>query len=346
MRDLLIDACTRILQEHEFRAQAQPESGTMSWELWAALEQTGFTDLLGIPSGDDTPSLGDVIAVIARVAESTAPVPLAETLLAQYILRSAAKRAIGPRTLLNVGSSEGLSLQSVGGVWRIRGRARRVPWARHCASLVVVVPTAAGALAATVPIGGSQITLGANLAGESRDDLVFDDAIAADVGAPRFALQEIRALGSLMRSAQMTGAIARILRMTIDHAAARRQFGRPLTQFQAVKHAIARIGQNHAAAVAAVDHAAREAQIDAGSLALPLAKIRVGEAAGASAAISHQVFGAVGYTREHELQAHTRRIWSWRDEFGSEAYWSDKVGRQVCAGGAEGLWAAVLGQTP
>jgi alkylation response protein AidB-like acyl-CoA dehydrogenase len=141
----------------------------------------------------------------------------------------------------------------------------------------------------------------------------------------------------------MTGAISRIFSLTLDYAGTRRQFGRALTQFPAVKHLIARMGGNRAAAGAAFDCAASVAEIEPGSVALPIAKVRVGEAATAVAAIAHQVFGAIGYTRDHELQAHTRRIWSWRDEFGSEAHWSEQVGRRVCAAGAQSLWPLVSG---
>ncbi len=129
----------------------------------------------------------------------------------------------------------------------------------------------------------------------------------------------------------------------MDYAGTRRQFGRTLAQFQAVKHLIARLGENRAAAGGAFDFAASIAETEPASVALPIAKIRIGEAATAVAAIAHQIFGAIGYTRDHELQAHTRRIWSWRDEFGSEAHWSEQVGRRVCAGGAQSLWPLVSG---
>ena len=44
-----------------------------------------------------------------------------------------------------------------------------------------------------------------------------------------------------------------------------------------------------------------------------------GEAAGIGAAIAHQMHGAIGFTQEHQLHYLTRRLWSWRDEFGNEA---------------------------
>jgi acyl-CoA dehydrogenase len=68
------------------------------------------------------------------------------------------------------------------------------------------------------------------------------------------------------------------------------------------------------------------------------AKIRVGEAAGEGAAIAHQVLGAIGFTQEHVLHRYTRRLWAWRDDFGSESVWAVKLGHLVAAKGADVLW--------
>ncbi|HEX4184558.1 MAG TPA: acyl-CoA dehydrogenase, partial [Stellaceae bacterium] len=62
------------------------------------------------------------------------------------------------------------------------------------------------------------------------------------------------------------------------------------------------------------------------------------EAAGTGAAIAHQVHGAMGFTYEHSLHHATRRLWSWREEFGNEAVWAARLGRMVAQHGADGLW--------
>ena len=68
-----------------------------------------------------------------------------------------------------------------------------------------------------------------------------------------------------------------------------------------------------------------------------MAKSRTGEAAGKGAEIAHQVHGAMGYTREHNLHYSTRRLWSWRDEFGNETHWQSRLGRSIAAQGADAL---------
>ena len=52
----------------------------------------------------------------------------------------------------------------------------------------------------------------------------------------------------------------------------------------------------------------------------------------------HQVHGAIGFTYEHSLHFATRRLWSWRAEFGSESVWAIELGRRVAARGADNLW--------
>ena len=70
----------------------------------------------------------------------------------------------------------------------------------------------------------------------------------------------------------------------------------------------------------------------------PCAKVRVGEAAGLGAGIAHQAHGAIGFTYEHTLHFVTRRLWSWRAEFGGEGHWAERLGREVAARGAQALW--------
>jgi len=71
------------------------------------------------------------------------------------------------------------------------------------------------------------------------------------------------------------------------------------------------------------------------------ATIGVGDAAGAGAAIAHQVHGAMGFTYEHTLHHSTRRLWGWREEFGNETLWAERLGRMVAAQGADALWPFV-----
>ena len=51
-----------------------------------------------------------------------------------------------------------------------------------------------------------------------------------------------------------------------------------------------------------------------------------------------QVHAAIGYTREHIMQRFTRRLWSWRDENGSELEWARAVGNETLTASGDGIW--------
>ena len=160
---------------------------------------------------------------------------------------------------------------------------------------------------------------------------------------PQEALQR---LGATMRSQQMAGALERILDLSLGYARDRIQFGRPIARFQAIQHSLATLAGEVAAAGSAADAAVsaiiRHGIDDQRTLfAVAAAKIRAGEAAGAGAAIAHQVHGAMGFTREYSLQQSTRRLWAWRDDFGAESVWAMRLGATVVGRGAAALWPAL-----
>ena len=95
----------------------------------------------------------------------------------------------------------------------------------------------------------------------------------------------------------------------------------------------------HVAASAAAVDAAIELSSDAPEqFLIAVAKSRAGEAAGKGAEIAHQVHGAMGFTREHNLHHLTRRLWAWRDEFGNETHWQTRIGEMALQQGPYKLW--------
>ena len=129
--------------------------------------------------------------------------------------------------------------------------------------------------------------------------------------------------------------------MTTQYALDRTQFGRPIGKFQAVQQNLAVLAGQTAAAGAAADMAAEAVGDSIRLLPIAAAKSRCGEAAGIGAAIAHQVHGAIGFTREHSLHFLTKRLWSWRDEFGNETAWNRLIGRHMAKAGPARYWAEI-----
>jgi acyl-CoA dehydrogenase len=141
---------------------------------------------------------------------------------------------------------------------------------------------------------------------------------------------------------QMAAALERVLEWTVQYAGERHQFGRPLSKFQAIQQGLAEMA-GEVVAVNAVTDAAVQA-VERGEnvvLAAAAAKVRAGAAVEVVARMAHQVHGAIGFTDEHKLHHLTRRLWSWRDEAGTELHWSRVLGAGLVARGGDGLWAAL-----
>ena len=165
--------------------------------------------------------------------------------------------------------------------------------------------------------------------------------VAAHRGWPdRVTATDLIAIGAAMRTQQIAGALTRITEMTTQYAQDRVQFGRPLGKFQAVQQNLAVLAGQAAAAVAAADLAAEAVADGLKLLPIAAAKARAGEAAGIAAAIAHQVHGAIGFTFEHNLHFLTRRLWSWRDEFGKDSVWHRLLAATWQAG-ADNVWAEI-----
>src|SRR5439155_1743389 len=125
--------------------------------------------------------------------------------------------------------------------------------------------------------------------------------------------------GALARSPQIAGGLDYLLRQASQYATERRQFGKPIGSFKVIQQNLAVLAGHAAAAGTAAANAFRAADRGDAAFEIAAAKVRVGEAAGVGASVAHQTHGAIGFTYEHALQFVTRRLWSWRAEFGGEA---------------------------
>ncbi|MBV9521597.1 MAG: acyl-CoA dehydrogenase [Alphaproteobacteria bacterium] len=312
-------------------AEAWPE------DAWRAVAAQGFLDALAAPGG--FAGVPDATAVMRAAGRHAVPLPLAETMLARWILAAAGSNApTTPLTLAPVEPEDALEAGFEGGRWRVRGAASLVPWARHASHLVVFVGSAAFLLAAA----SASFRKEQNLADEPRDHALLDgegEKLALPAAIDGAVVQR---LGALLRAAQIAGALEGVLHLATQYANDRIQFGRPIGKFQAIQQQLAALAEEVAAASVAV--AAGAARVAGGGdlfFAAASAKLRAGEAAGKASAIAHQVHGAIGFTHEHPLHHLTRRLWSWRDEFGTESFWALALGRSLAARGAAAFWPTI-----
>jgi acyl-CoA dehydrogenase len=344
---IITDTATKIFQDLcEPETVNKAEKGEWPKALWDALEESGLPlTWVSDEFGGAGAELADGFAVLRVAGRFAAPVPLAETLLAGWLLAEAKIAApSGPMTIAPVHEDGNII---VGADGKLSGRARHVPFARDAGHIAVVATRGGEKMVALVEATDLAISPGVGLSGEPRDTVSFDGATASAIGAtPSLNLAMLTLIAAAARTQQMAGALERILEQSVQYSLDRVQFGRPIAKFQAVQQNLANLAGEVAAAGAAADGAAEALAAhglasDITAAEVAIAKLRVGDAAGIGAAIAHQVHGAMGFTYEHTLHHSTRRLWGWREEFGNETLWAERLGRMVAAAGADALWPFV-----
>jgi acyl-CoA dehydrogenase len=380
-RELLRRTVEDLLARHCTPARVAAAAVGSGWDagLWQALEETGIT-LAGSPE-EAGGSGGDLFAaagIAVAAGAAAAPVPLVETLAAGMLLgRAGVAIPSGPLTVA-VASGPGAALGSGEELGSGRGSGsgvglRRVPYGRLATTVAAGSGGSGGPggdgdwLAVIVPAGQGgtgQGGTGRNLAGEPRDEVILGGgARVHDV--PAGTADYARRLLRLFRSLLIAGAAQQALDLTVTYVQEREQFGRPLARFPTVQQELARMAGEVAlisaatqAAVAAEGPAAEGPAADGlagagqpgagqGVSAVVAAKAQASSGAGVVAAIAHQLHGAIGTTEEHRLRLTTTRLWSWRDEDGSEAECFAELGRAALSAatgaGAGGLWSWLSG---
>lgn len=137
--------------------------------------------------------------------------------------------------------------------------------------------------------------------------------------------------GALGTAAQLVGLTRRMLDLTVEYVADRRQFGVPIGTFQAVKHhlADARIALEFARPL--VYRAAwslATGDPDA-AVHVSMAKASTSDAAALTAKQALQCHGAMGYSYEYDLHLFMKRAWVLAAAWGDAALHRDRVGRAI-----------------
>ncbi|KAF0808325.1 acyl-CoA dehydrogenase [Alcanivorax xiamenensis] len=225
--------------------------------------------------------------------------------------------------------------------WRVTGRLPAAPWAEHAEVIVTIARHDRQNRLLLLDPGSLAATPETNLADQPRTDLTLDLELndqrvreLPETLSPEWLFES----GALLRCQEIAGALATVLDMTVQYAGERVQFGKPIARQQAIQQQLAVLATQAAVAAGAADMAVDAFHDPRRQSLIAAAKARCGEAAGQALAIAHQVHGAIGMTREYRLNLYSRRLWSWRDEFGGERYWQVRLGEQVLARGADGLW--------
>ncbi len=140
-------------------------------------------------------------------------------------------------------------------------------------------------------------------------------------------------LAAILFGAEACGIADWAVHTAAEYAKTRHQFGRPIGQFQAVKHRCARMLTGAEQAAAAVWDAARTPSGSEREFAAAVAAVVAVDAAVDAVNDCIQTLGGIGYTWEHDAHLYYRRALSLRALLGPSAQWRDRVASLAMAGG-------------
>ncbi|MEV4107579.1 acyl-CoA dehydrogenase [Nonomuraea sp. NPDC049695] len=135
---------------------------------------------------------------------------------------------------------------------------------------------------------------------------------------------DVRNIAAILLGAEAAGLASWCVTAAAEYAKVRVQFGRPIGQFQGIKHKLSRMLVALEQARATVWDATRAdgRELD---YAAAIAGVMAPDAAVQCAKDAIQTFGGIGYTFEHDVHLYYRRALTLRALLGSSAEWAAKV---------------------
>jgi alkylation response protein AidB-like acyl-CoA dehydrogenase len=336
VRQVLEAECTPADVRRALGPPDRPD-GEPSRERWSVLAQLGAPGLLAPPPSGLGLSDVELVVVLEEAGRAALPEPLAETAgllvpllvaaggsdprVAQHLERLAAGELLGAVGGLEI-TEDGWSVSTVDGP---DGSARtpRVAAGMSADATALAFSGASGPelhLLAAADVDRDPV---ATLDPTRRlAEVSWRPAPQSLLAAGDRALELLGLLadrGALTSAAQLLGVAERLLELSAAYARDRRQFGRPIGSFEAVKHHLANVAVRLEFSRPAVYRAAwsMAASPTTRSHDVSIAKALASDAADLAARTAVQVHGAIGYTWECDVQLWAKRAWalgaSWGD---------------------------------
>jgi alkylation response protein AidB-like acyl-CoA dehydrogenase len=183
---------------------------------------------------------------------------------------------------------------------------------------------------------GVKCTLLKTLARDKQCEVVFDNVTVPeesivgkrDGGWP--IVKDILQKAAVAKCAEMVGGAQAALDMTVNYAKERVQFGRPIGSFQAIQHYCANMAMDVGGSRFVTYKAAWKVSEDLPSaLDAAIAKAWVSEAYGRVTLSAHQIFGAIGFTMDHDIHLYYRQAKAAEIVFGGADFHRAVVAREL-----------------
>jgi alkylation response protein AidB-like acyl-CoA dehydrogenase len=174
-------------------------------------------------------------------------------------------------------------------------------------------------------------------------EVTFDDVevAAADVlaagGGAREALDHSLDVATLALSAEMVGGMQWVLDASVEYAKTRKQFGKPIGQFQAIQHHCANMLLLTESARSAVYYAAwvMGNDVKQAPVAVSVAKAYASDAFREVGNLGIQVHGGVGFTWDESIHFYYKRAKASELMFGDATYHRERIAQLIIPRAAE-----------
>lgn len=351
-REFLTAECpARLVREVE-------KGSDYSRELWEKMAGLGW---VGLPVEEDLGGSGagflDMCLLVEEIGRALAPVPFISTALCEYALidggsaeqkkRLLPRMASGKLIMTPALNDATLSFHSgaiecgaakKGGGYVIRGAKLLVPYGAIADAYLVATRTGgAGENGITLFIvdrnqKGIAVSPVPTIACDARCHLQMEnvevgrESLLGREGDGWPLLKKLLQRGATLTCAEMIGGAQAVLERTVAYVKDRVQFERPVGSFQAVQHKCANMaGACDGARFVTYQAAWLLSENLPCDREVAIAKAWTSDAYTRVCLDSHQAHGAIGFTKEYDLQLYTRRAKAAELAYGDTRYHSEML---------------------
>lgn len=311
-------------------------------ELWVEFNKLGFTNIF---SPDDQNGIDakwtDAQIILKASGYHGAPLPVGESLACNWFAsKSGMVLPDGQWAITNgpIKIDEKLN--------KVEFKNLDVAWGRYAKQLLHVDQRRITLIELDNDLSIEKLS---NLASEPRDKITGKGKVIESVET-NLTKNPLHWIGSLVRSCQIAGGAGQALDLSLKYSKDREQFGRPISKFQTIQNYLADLAGLSASLDAISIAAANDLDVHGLSensrarITLAAAKCRSSEGVEKVTRLSHQVHGAIGFTYEYGLHFYTKRLWSWRDEYGSAVEWGSFLGDIALKHNSDNIWPLVTNE--
>ncbi len=331
-------------------------------ELWQKLAEQGWLGLI-FPEryGGVELSFLDLAILLEEMGRSLLPGPFFSTVVLggmtildagteaqkqEYLSRIAEGQIIVTLALIEPSArwdAAGVETTAIrrGNSYAISGTKLFVPNAHVSDYLIVAARTGRGERDITLFIlpretRGISQTLLKTIASDRQSEVVFENAavpssaLLGEVNRGWDTVERVMAWGAMGKCAEMIGGAQEVLNMTVEYAKQRTQFGRPIGTFQAIQHHCANMATDVEGSKYITYQAAwRLSEGLPAEREIAMAKAWVSDAYRRVCATGHQSHGAIGFTKEHNMQLYSRRAKAAELAFGDSDFHLETVAKAI-----------------